>query len=77
MNSIASLFLSIVNSILSIFQRKQEAKIEEKKEAQSEDNVKRAEVIKDVKLKDENEVLIKNIQEAKTEDEKQKMTKHG
>ncbi len=73
MNSIISAILNIFSSLMSIFQKREEAKIEEKKVAQSEKNIEKAEKIEDVKIRDKNEGLIKDIQTAPNEIEKQKL----
>lgn len=64
--------IEFFSSVLGIFQKKQEIRQEEKKEAQSAENVKKAEIIREVEIKDRTEELIKNIKDAESPEQRQK-----
>lgn len=71
-NSVVEKALEIFSSILGMFQKKQEIRQEEQKEKQSAENVKKAEIIREVEIKDRTEELIKNIKDAESPEQRQK-----
>lgn len=69
---IISVLLSIVNSIVGLFVKKQDAKTKAVDDAQTVEKVKAAEVIREVQVKDKSEDLVSKIQHAATPQDKQK-----
>jgi len=70
-SSILASFLEIIKSIVGYFKTKEEIKKEEFKVKNTEEQVRRAEIVQDVKEKDKSEKLIKTVVNSKDEKEKQ------
>ncbi len=64
--------LTIYTSVSGIFKKREEIRQEEKKVAQSESNIKTAEVIRAAEQKDRAEELIKNIKDAESPEQREK-----
>ncbi len=69
-SSILASILEIFKSILGYFKIKEEIKKEEFKVKNTEEQVRRAEIVLDVKEKDRAEELVKIVVNSKNEDEK-------
>jgi hypothetical protein len=71
-SSILASILEIFKSILGYFKTKEEIKKEEFKVKNTEEQVRRAEIVLDVKEKDEAESLVKEVVNPKDNESKQK-----
>ena len=69
-SSIISTLLELVKGWFGRKERKEILIEEEKKEKQSAENIKKAELARDVEIRDESEILLKKVREAQTPEER-------